>query len=372
MASSSSFHLCILFLYASLLIPTVCHGKTMQPDDHDHVALFIFGDSVFDAGNNNYINTTMNYRSNFWPYGETFFKYPTGRFSDGRLIPDFIAEYAKLPLIPPYKQPANHQFINGVNFASAGAGVLVETHKGMVIDLKTQLSYFKDVERLLRQQLGDEEAKKLFKRAVYLFSIGNNDYLFPFLSNSSFFQSYSQEKYVEMVIGNLTAVIKELHMKGGRKFGFFSLPPLGCIPAMRALKPGNSSGCVEEINAIVKLHNYALSEVLQKQERQLEGFMYSSFDSYTSFSERMENPSRYGFEEAKSGCCGSGPYRGDNSCGGKRGVKEYQLCGNASAYMFFDSGHPTEMANQQFAKLMWSGTTDIVWPYNLKALFGFT
>ena len=41
-----------------------------------------------------------------------------------------LAEYLKLPLILPYLQPGNHQFIDGVNFASGGAGALVETHEG--------------------------------------------------------------------------------------------------------------------------------------------------------------------------------------------------------------------------------------------------
>ncbi|KAA8546292.1 hypothetical protein F0562_002969 [Nyssa sinensis] len=359
--SRSSFHFCIFFCYAILVnIPSTCFGD-------DHVALFVFGDSLFDPGNNNYINTTA--RANFWPYGETFFKYPTGRFSDGRLIPDFIAEYAKLPLIPPYKQPGNHHFINGVNFASAGAGVLVETNQGFVIDLKTQLSYFKHVERLLREKLGDKEANKLLSRAVYLFSIGANDYGNPFLTNSTLFQSYSQQEYVEMVIGNLTAVIKEIYKEGGRKFGFSSLSPLGCLPRLRALNPGNSSGCVEELNDLVKLHNYAVSQVLQKLEKQLKGFIYSNFDSYTSSSERTDNPSRYGFKEGKSACCGWGPYRGINSCGGKRGMEEYLLCHNPSEYVFFDSSHRSEMFNQQLAKLMWSGTPNTTWPYNLKALF---
>jgi hypothetical protein len=57
-----------------------------------HASLFIFGDSLFDAGNNNYINTTSDFQANFGPYGETFFRYPTGRFSDGRLIHDFIGK----------------------------------------------------------------------------------------------------------------------------------------------------------------------------------------------------------------------------------------------------------------------------------------
>ena len=56
----------------------------------DHVAFFIFGDSVVDDGNNNYIKTTTGFQSNFAPYGETFFRYLTGRSSNGRLITDFI------------------------------------------------------------------------------------------------------------------------------------------------------------------------------------------------------------------------------------------------------------------------------------------
>ena len=42
------------------------------------------------------------------------------------------AEYAKLPLIPPYLQPGNHKFTYGSNFASSGAGALRETRPEMV------------------------------------------------------------------------------------------------------------------------------------------------------------------------------------------------------------------------------------------------
>jgi hypothetical protein len=45
------------------------------------------------------------------------------------------AEYAKLPLITPYLHPGYHRYIDGANFASGGAGALVETHQGYVCDL---------------------------------------------------------------------------------------------------------------------------------------------------------------------------------------------------------------------------------------------
>lgn len=54
-------------------------------------ALFIFGDSTLDPGNNNYIDTIPEYRANYKPYGQNgFFAEPTGRFSNGRVIVDYI------------------------------------------------------------------------------------------------------------------------------------------------------------------------------------------------------------------------------------------------------------------------------------------
>lgn len=78
-----------------------------------------------------------------------------------------------------------------------------------MIDLRTQLRYYKKVEKWLRHKLGnDDEAKMTISKAVYLFSIGSNDYMSPFLTNSTILKSYTDSKYVGMVIGNLTTVIK--------------------------------------------------------------------------------------------------------------------------------------------------------------------
>lgn len=245
-----------------------------------------------------------------------------------------------------------------------------QTNQGLVINLNTQLTYFKDVEKLLRQKLGDEAAKKMLFEAVYLINIGSNDYLSPFLWNSTVLQSYSHEQYVHMVIGNFTVVIKEIYKKGGRKFGLLDVGPLGCVPIMKEIKlQQGGMGCIEESTELAKLHNIALSKVLQELESKLKGFKYSISNFYTFLEERMNNPSKYGFKEGKIACCGSGPFRGLSSCGGKSSIKEYELCSNVSEYVFFDSVHPTDRAYQQIAELIWSGTRNITGPYNLKALF---
>lgn len=54
-------------------------------------AFFVFGDSLVDHGNNNYLVTTA--RADSPPYGIDFPTHqPTGRFSNGLNIPDFISQ----------------------------------------------------------------------------------------------------------------------------------------------------------------------------------------------------------------------------------------------------------------------------------------
>ncbi|KAI9102912.1 hypothetical protein K1719_023351 [Acacia pycnantha] len=355
---------------------TCCQSKICLPDKQ--AALFIFGDSQFDAGNNNYINTTTSAQANYDPYGETYFKYPTGRYSDGRVIPDFIAEYAKLPLLLPYLHPASSldNYIFGVNFASAGSGALLETRQGTVIDLKTQASYFKQVSKVLKKKLGDDEAKEFLANAVYIIAVGDNDYGVALFSNSSTTVVNIQhpQEFVDLVIGNISSVIQDIYEEGGRKFGLLNVGPINCYPIARIFMNGSSlDECQkEEASAIARLHRRALPIMLQKLQKQLEGFKYSLTDYYGALTEVMRYPYKYGFKEGEAACCGGGSYRGDFSCGGKRGIEKYELCENVNDFVYFDSAHHTDKAAQHFANLMWTGNNHFTRPYNLKQLFQFS
>ncbi|KAK9056541.1 hypothetical protein SSX86_023903 [Deinandra increscens subsp. villosa] len=357
-----------LQLLLSYLLMLGGHPSSSQRHFVEHVALFIFGDSIFDPGNNNYINTTADFQANFWPYGISYFNPPTRRFSDGRLIPDFIVEYHRLPLIPTYLDPPNTEFVYGANFASGGVGALVESHAGFTLDLKTQLQYFGDLEKHFRQNLGDSKTDQLMSDAVYLFSCGGNDYPSPVGNNDIILYPYTHEQYVGMVIGNWTDVFKGIHEKGGRKIGITNLAPLACWPSVReGRQPGNT--CNEELDIISSLHNQELLKKLQELEKQLDGFMYAVFDLNTEVSNQMKNPSKYGFKIGDSACCGSSPFGGIDSCGGKRGIKEFDLFDNINDYFFFDSNHITKVVGRQFAELFWNGGSDVTAPYNLKAVF---
>lgn len=114
-------------------------------------AIIVFGDSTVDSGNNNVISTVL--KSNFEPYGRDFFGgQPTGRFSNGRIPPDFISEaFGLRPFVPAYLDPAYNisDFATGVCFASAGTGYDKETSNVLVRTCKPKkIFYITDIRAL--------------------------------------------------------------------------------------------------------------------------------------------------------------------------------------------------------------------------------
>ena len=66
---------------------------TSEQQCRNFKSIIIFGDSITDTGNLLHLSEPNNLpQSAFPPYGETFFHVPTGRFSNGRLIIDFIGK----------------------------------------------------------------------------------------------------------------------------------------------------------------------------------------------------------------------------------------------------------------------------------------
>ncbi|KAL0750216.1 hypothetical protein Bca101_032219 [Brassica carinata] len=93
--------------------------------------VYVFGDSLVDAGNNNYLAFSVS-KANYPHNGVDFpGKRPTGRFSNGKNAADAIAEKFGLPLPPPYlslrglfkEKRRKSAAVTGVNFASGGAGI---------------------------------------------------------------------------------------------------------------------------------------------------------------------------------------------------------------------------------------------------------
>nr|GEX81511.1 GDSL esterase/lipase At5g45960-like [Tanacetum cinerariifolium] len=177
-------------------------------------ALFVFGDSTVDAGNNNFIQTAM--KSNFPPYGRDFVNHvPTGRFTNGRLVSDFIASYAGVKdTVPAYLDPTLgiEDLMTGVTFASAGTGFDPMTATlSSVISFDQQIEYFKEYKSKIEMHIGEESTVDLITKAVFVISAGTNDFVVNYYGLGEAVNQYiypNVTSYSNFLIQNVEHIIK--------------------------------------------------------------------------------------------------------------------------------------------------------------------
>ncbi|QCD88083.1 zeta-carotene desaturase [Vigna unguiculata] len=298
MGYSSSF---LAFLLLALLL-NVTNGRPLVP------ALFIFGDSVVDVGNNNHKLTVI--KANFPPYGRDFENhYPTGRFCNGKLATDFTADLLGFTSYPPAYLNLNtkgNNLLNGANFASAASGYYEPTAKLYnAIPLSQQLQYYKECQNKLVEAAGQSNASSIITDAIYL----------------------------------------SLHALGARRIGVTSLPPIGCLPGAITLFGFSSNECVASLNSDAISFNEKLNTTSNNLQNMLPGLNLVIFDIYQPLYDLVTKPSENGFFEARKACCGTGLIETSILCN----RKSIGTCANASEYVFWDSFHPSEAANKLLA-----------------------
>lgn len=84
-----------LLVAVALLHAAAAAAASDVHGDHRYDRVFSFGDSLTDTGNARHLSPTGGGPASRPPYGETFFRRPTGRASDGRLVVDFIGEQSR-------------------------------------------------------------------------------------------------------------------------------------------------------------------------------------------------------------------------------------------------------------------------------------
>nr|KYP49947.1 GDSL esterase/lipase At1g28590 family [Cajanus cajan] len=271
-------------------------------------AIFNFGDSISDTGNAASQHPAMPSNS---PYGSTYFKHPSGRMSNGRLIIDFIAEAYGLPMLPPYLSLTKAQDIKkGVNFAYAGSTALDQNilkQKSMNVEaaaysLSTQLDWFKKLK--------------------------------PTICKSE-----EEEGAVELVVpGNF---------------------PIGCNSAVLAImnseKEGDYDqfGCLIAYNGFIEYYNKQLKKAIETLRQKNPHVKITYFDYYGATKRLFQAPQQYGFSSGKiqtfKACCGKGEHYGFSDkiyCGSSAAT----VCSDPSKYINWDGPHFTEATYRLIAK----------------------
>ncbi|CAN4115230.1 unnamed protein product [Withania somnifera] len=213
-------------------------------------AFFVFGDSLVDNGNNNYLATSA--RADSPPYGIDYPTHsPTGRFSNGLNIPDIISEKLGMEPTLPYLSPElqGEKLLVGANFASAGVGILNDTGMQFVniIRIGQQLQYF------------------------------------------------------------------QLYSLGARRVIVTGTGPLGCVPAIIAQR-SQDGNCVYDLQQAAVLFNPQLVEMVNGLNSEIGSYVFVAADTNQMHLDFVTNPQAFGFVTSKVACCGQGPYNGIGLC----------------------------------------------------------
>ncbi|KAI4377902.1 hypothetical protein MLD38_015459 [Melastoma candidum] len=322
-------------------------------------ALFVFGDSTVDPGNNNYIPTTA--RADHLPYGRDLPNHePSGRNTNGKLVTDFLASYLGLKeLLPAYLDPrlSEKELISGVSFASAGMGLdEITCRRSNVLNMSTQLDNFDEAVKRMQRMFGPGETMRIVSDAIFILSAGTNDMLVNAYNLRIGRSNISVTEFHDFLLQNTQLIIQRLYEVGARKIAIVGHPPIGCLPLQVTLSGKFPRSCIDSQNKDSQDFNSKLGLLLSTLQSNLtEDTKLNFLDIYTPVMDMINEPASFGFETTLRGCCGTGLFELGSSCN-----IFSPTCPDASKYVFFDAVHPSEAASEHVSKTMYESLARMI------------
>ncbi|MCC5896877.1 MAG: hypothetical protein JJU32_03030 [Phormidium sp. BM_Day4_Bin.17] len=249
--------------------------------------LVVFGDSLSDTGN------LFLAQEQTFPPSPPYFQ---GRFSDGPVIPEWVADRLGVPL--PF--PA---LIGGSNYAFAGA----QTGPGFldtgVPNVGPQIEAYLGVST---PQPGD---------VFYVFA-GLNDFLF-------------EQRDPLTVVDNLTGHLSQLAEAGAEQFIVPTFPDVGQVPAVQGLPESQLlTGAVFQANEL-------LDSRLDEFSKEF-GVEMVRLDLASGLATILENPEQFGFVNSTDGVLD--PLTGE-------------VVADPNSYVFWDEIHPSGQTHELLTRI---------------------
>lgn len=356
-----------------VLLVVACGFMCCELATGNLAASFVFGDSLVDAGNNNYIFTLS--KANIAPNGCDFKPTggrPNGRYTNGRIIPDIIAdELGQKIYSPPFLAPTTKgsAILHGVNYASGGSGILNSTGSLFVgrLSLEVQVNNFAETRKELTRMLGANATKELLGKSVFSITMGANDFINNYLVPiASTIQRVfvTPDSFIDEVMTAYRAQLMRLYEMDARKILVANVGPIGCIPYERTLNRVDENQCAALPNELALKFNKRLRPLIMELNANCKGATFVYANTYDMVEDLIKNYAKYGFKASNIACCGrGGQFRGVIPCG-----PTSTECEDHESYVFWDPYHPSEAANLVVAKRLIDGGPNDVFPINVRKL----
>ncbi|XP_077235826.1 GDSL esterase/lipase At5g03610-like [Tasmannia lanceolata] len=324
------------YLFFVLLIGVEVQGSHHHHHHHHHHhrvgehKLFVFGDSYADTGN------TARSVSHAWkePYGITFPGKPSGRWSDGRVLTDYLSSFLgiRTPIAYKWRKMGLKPLRHGMNFAFGGSGVF--NTLSPVPNLTAQIDLFQE------QIKEGVYTKSDIESSLTLVSIVGNDYAAYQARNGTL---QGLQAFATSLINQLAIDLKRLNDLGVKNIAMTSLQPFGCLPGNNNMASLNQ--CNETLNQASTVHNLLLDAAVQELNKTNEGLKITVLDLYNAFMSILQSPTnqgRWNIENPLKACCQ--PINSSYSCGStdENGNEMYTLCKKPRSSFFWDTFHPTQ------------------------------
>lgn len=199
--------------YVLLILCLATASATTPPAPsqvNNPVAIFAFGDSILDPGNNNDLPTPCH--SNHKPYGVTLQgRIPSGRFSDGKLPMDILISNLGIKnFLPAFsdKTVNAEALLTGVSFAAACTGLDEWTAvENNVPSMGKQLKNFKEAVERMQKIVGMNEVGRILDQALFVVAAGSYDMTNNFYT-TPFRRMFTLAGYQDMLLTNLERFLK--------------------------------------------------------------------------------------------------------------------------------------------------------------------
>lgn len=164
-----------------------------------------------------------------------------------------------------------------------------------MIPLWKQLENYKEYQAKLRSYQGAATANQTINEALYVMSLGTNDFLenyYTILPGRS--SQYTIQQYQDFLVGIAGGFIEKLHGLGARKISLGGLPPMGCLPLERTRNIFGSNDCVETYNNLAVEFNNKLKTLTVKLNKELPETELVFSNPYDVLLSIIKKPTTYG------------------------------------------------------------------------------
>ncbi|KAG2302419.1 hypothetical protein Bca52824_031070 [Brassica carinata] len=328
----------LLFIFSYLLFGDIVAAESSNQNHpfSGRNKLFVFGDSYADTGNTN----TTDKGAWAYPYSITYPGKPSGRFSDGHISTDFLAQLLRIKLPVTYKKKDDVDKIRlqyGMSFAYGGTGVF---------DTKVKYPNMTGQINLFEQLLGNVYSPSDLSSSVALVSVAGNDYI-NFLNTTRSFKEIMQ--FIEDVVKQTEVNLRRIHTLGVKKIAIPSLSPLQDIPYFANTSLPFHDIIQPAVKYLVKYHNDLLQKIVAKLNNENNHSAFTIIDYYntflTVFNNKGEIPGILQLNVSKP-CLDNGG----------------TLCDDPRSFFFWDAIHPTQEGWKSVYKVLRNNITAALMP----------